>query len=52
VGAELFTKEPDGRWLLAAYSNAEDVIDLQSAGCGIPLGNLYSLVDPADLQSS
>jgi Uma2 family endonuclease len=52
MGAELFTKQADGRWLLAAYQNPADVVELQSVGCGIPLGNVYSLVDPADLQSS
>ena len=31
--AELFAREPDGRWLLTKYSNPEDSVPLESV-CG------------------
>jgi Uma2 family endonuclease len=43
--AELFTRQPDGRWLLTAAGRIEDVLDLQSVGCRIALADLYEGVD-------
>ena len=45
VSAELFVRQADGRWLLSAATNREDVLDLQSVGCGIALADLYEDVD-------
>jgi Uma2 family endonuclease len=45
VSAELFIRQADGRWLLSAATNMEDVLDLQSVGCGIALADLYEDVD-------
>ena len=45
VSAELFVRQADGRWLLSAATNMEDVLDLQSVGCGIALADLYEDVD-------
>ena len=45
VSAELFTRQADGRWLLSAATNMEDVLDLQSIGCRIALADLYEDVD-------
>jgi Uma2 family endonuclease len=45
VSAELFARQPDGRWLLTARSRLEDSIELQSVGCHLALADLYEKVD-------
>jgi len=45
VSAELFVRQADGRWLLSAATNMEDVLDLQSVGCRVALVDLYEDVD-------
>jgi Uma2 family endonuclease len=45
VSAELFTRRPDGRWLLASAARLEDSIALESAGCHLALSDLYEKVD-------
>jgi Uma2 family endonuclease len=37
VSAELFTRQPDGRWLLTAKSSPEDSLHLQSIDCRLLL---------------
>jgi Uma2 family endonuclease len=41
IAADLFTRQPDGRWLLTTATNAEDVLELKSLACSIKLGSLY-----------
>jgi Uma2 family endonuclease len=45
VSAELYTRQPDGRWMLTAASRLEDSLDLQSAGVHLALADLYQKVD-------
>src|ERR1035437_2680213 len=45
VSAELFARQPDGRWLLTAVSRLEDSLDLQSAGCRLAMADLYERVE-------
>ena len=45
VSAELYTRQPDGRWLLTTVSRMEDSLDLQSAGAHLALADLYEKVD-------
>jgi Uma2 family endonuclease len=45
VSAELYTRQPDGRWLLTTVSRMEDSIDLQSVGALLALADLYEKVD-------
>src|ERR1039458_9634093 len=45
VSAELFTRQPDGRWMLTASSRLEDSLDLQSVGCHLALADVYEKVD-------
>ena len=45
VSAELFTRQPDGRFLLTAAGRLEDSLDLQSVGCRLALADLYEKVD-------
>jgi Uma2 family endonuclease len=44
IGAELFTRQPDGRWLLTTTSSAEGIIHLQSVDCTIAISGLYEKV--------
>ena len=45
VSAELYTRQPDGRWLLTAAAHMEDSLDLQSVGAHLSLADLYEKVD-------
>lgn len=45
VSAELYTRQPDGRWLLTTVSRMEDSLDLQSVGAHLALADLYEKVD-------
>jgi Uma2 family endonuclease len=45
VQADLYTRQPDGRWLLTAASGMDAALELQSVGCRIALGDLYEKVD-------
>ena len=45
VSAELYTRQPDGRWLLTAVNRLEDSLDLQSVGVRLALADLYEKVD-------
>jgi hypothetical protein len=45
VRAELYTRQPDGRWLLTTADHLEDSLDLQSVGVHLALADLYEKVD-------
>jgi Uma2 family endonuclease len=45
VQADLYTRQPDGGWLLTSASNQEDVLSLPSIGCQLTLADLYEKVD-------
>jgi len=42
--ADLYTRQPDGRWLLTSAGRLEDSLDLESAGCRLALVDLYEKV--------
>jgi Uma2 family endonuclease len=42
---ELFTKQGEGRWILAAFENLEDVIELASIGCELKLKDIYRKIN-------
>jgi Uma2 family endonuclease len=44
LSADLYTRQPDGRWLLASAGRLEDSLDLESAGCRLALADLYEKV--------
>jgi Uma2 family endonuclease len=46
--ADLYTRQPDGRWLLTSARGPEDSLDLQSVGCSLALASLYEKVDFAE----
>ena len=45
VQAELYTRQPDCRWLLTAASGMDESLELESVGCRIGLRDLYEKVD-------
>jgi Uma2 family endonuclease len=45
VSADLYSRQPDGRWLLAAASSMEDSLALESIGVRLVLADLYEKVD-------
>ncbi len=45
ISAELYTRQPDGRWILTSADRLEDVIELQSIGCRLSLADLYERVE-------
>ena len=45
VQAELYTRQPDGRWLLTSAGRLEDSLDLQSVDCRLALVDLYEKTD-------
>lgn len=38
---ELYTRQPDGRWLLSEVDGLEAMIELQSVGCHLALAEVY-----------
>ena len=47
IGAELFTRQSDGQWMLTEASRLEDTIGLESIGCRLQLADLYEKVELA-----
>jgi Uma2 family endonuclease len=45
VHTDLYTRGPDGRWLLTSADGLEDSLDLESIGCRLALADLYEKVD-------
>jgi Uma2 family endonuclease len=48
VRAELYSREPDGRWLLTCAQRLEDSLTLESVGARIVLSDLYERVEFGD----
>lgn len=42
---EIYSRQHDGRWLLAEYSNADDVVSLNSVDCNLSLHEIYDKVE-------
>jgi Uma2 family endonuclease len=45
IHADLFTRQPDGLWLLKAAGSLEDIIELDSVGCRLTLRDTYERVE-------
>ena len=45
IRAETFTRRGD-EWIFAEAGGEEGVLTLEAAGCSIPLGSIYELVEP------
>ncbi len=48
VHAELYTRQPSGRWLLTDAARLEDELDLISCACRLKLADLYNKVEFTD----
>jgi Uma2 family endonuclease len=42
---DLYTRQPDGTWLLREASRPEDTVELQSIGCQLLLADVYEKVN-------
>jgi Uma2 family endonuclease len=47
VSTDLYTRQPDDRWLLSTATRIEDSFELQSVGARLVLSDLYEKVDLA-----
>ena len=45
IHVDLFTRQPEGGWLLNSADRLEDSLELQSIGCRLALADLYRNVD-------
>jgi Uma2 family endonuclease len=45
VHVDLYTQQPDGRWLLTSANRMEDALELESVGCRVGLVEVYEKVD-------
>ena len=45
LAIDVFTRQPDGRWLLDAYTDPEASIPCESIGCTLTLGEVYDKVE-------
>lgn len=45
IHADLYTRQPDGRWLLTSAERMEDSLALESVGAQLTLSDLYEKVD-------
>ena len=41
----LYTRQTDNQWLFAAFTEAEDVVNLPAIGCTLPLTDIYDKVN-------
>jgi Uma2 family endonuclease len=48
INFDLFTRQPDGRWLLTISSSLEDVIEIKSIDCRLALADIYEKVTLAE----
>jgi len=44
VHVDLYSRQPDGRWLVASADSPQESLELQSVGCRLSLGELYANV--------
>ena len=44
LAVDVFTRQPDDRWLLDDYTDPEATIELESVGCAVPLHEIYDKV--------
>lgn len=42
---EQYTRQPDGRWMLAAHAGLDAVVRIESAGCELCLADVYDKVE-------
>jgi Uma2 family endonuclease len=52
VQVDLYSRQPDGRWLLTSASDLHDTLELQSIGCRVALSDLYEKVEFSNGESA
>lgn len=52
IGAELFTRQPDGHWLLTIADRLEDTIEIPSIDCRLTLTDIYEKAQLAEPDGS
>ena len=45
IHVDLYSRQPDGRWLLTSAGDLHDTLELQSVGCRVALSDLYEKID-------
>jgi Uma2 family endonuclease len=45
VSADLYARQPDGRWLLTAVEQPQDILEIPSIDCRLTLADLYEKVE-------
>jgi Uma2 family endonuclease len=45
VRVDLYTRQTDGKWLMASYSEVGETVELDSLACRVPLAELYSRIE-------
>jgi Uma2 family endonuclease len=45
VSAELYARQPDGRWLLTAANSLSETLELPATGCRLSLADIYEKVE-------
>jgi Uma2 family endonuclease len=51
IGAELFTRQPDGHWLLTIADRLEDTMEIPSIDCRLTLADIYEKTQLAEPKS-
>ena len=44
ISAELYVRQPDGRWMLSEYDRPDAEMTLESIGCVLPMSEIYDKV--------
>lgn len=45
VAIDVYSRQSDGRWLLSAFDQIEQIITLESVGCDLPVAEVYDKVE-------
>lgn len=45
VAADLYSRQPEGRWLLTSFEQADQAIPLESVACNLPMAEVYDKVE-------
>jgi Uma2 family endonuclease len=42
---DYYVRQPDGKWLFSAFTNLQDIIEISSIECALPLSEIYDKVE-------
>jgi hypothetical protein len=46
VSVDVFTRQPNDRWLLAAYADSDAIVALEAPDCRLSMREIYDRVIP------